>query len=67
MVPVKLTQEIERWMREGKYGHLQVNFANGKIVNVNKFESIRIDVTISQANTTFNETGAHSPDTNNGR
>ena len=42
MIPRKLTQEIERWITEGKFGHLQINFSGGKIVNVNRVESIKI-------------------------
>ena len=55
MIPARLRDEIETWMREGRYGHLQVNFANGKIVNVNRVESIRMDIiipTFSGSNTT---------------
>lgn len=34
-------------MEEGRYGHLQINFAGGKIVNVNKVESVRIDMLVA--------------------
>lgn len=43
MIPSRLREEIETWMREKKYGHLQLNFAGGKILNVNRTESIKIE------------------------
>lgn len=49
-------------MKDGKYGHLQINFANGKIINVNRVESIRMEVridTFSGSNTTV--TGNDKP------
>lgn len=56
MIPRKLKEEIERWMDEGKYGHLQINFEGGKIRNVNRVESIKIEfvgvITGSEGNTT---------------
>ena len=63
MIPAKLRDEIERWMAEGRYGNLQINFANGKIVNVNKSESFRVDLSITGASspTTFNSTGGLTP------
>lgn len=62
MIPAKLRDEIDTWMREGKYGHLQINFAGGKIINVNRVESIRMEVridTLSGSNTTV--TGNDKP------
>lgn len=44
MIPKKLLEEIIRWMREKKYGNIQINFSNGKIVNINRVESIRLEV-----------------------
>jgi hypothetical protein len=44
MIPPKLTEEIERWIREKKYGNIQVNFSGGKIVNVNRTESFKVEV-----------------------
>ena len=44
MIPKKLTDEISRWMFEKKYGNLQINFAGGKIVNVNRAESIKVEM-----------------------
>lgn len=62
MIPARLRDEIEGWMKDGKYGHLQINFANGKIINVNRVESIRMEVridTFSGSNTTV--TGNDKP------
>ena len=42
MIPRKLLDEIERWIAEKKFGHLQINFAEGRIVNVNRVESIKL-------------------------
>ena len=44
MIPKKLLDEITRWITEGKYGHLQINFSAGKIVNVNRVESIKVEM-----------------------
>ena len=43
MIPSRLREEIETWIREKKYGHLQLNFACGKILNVNRTESIKVE------------------------
>jgi hypothetical protein len=47
MIPKKLVDEINRWISEGRYGNLQINFAGGKILNVNRVESIKIDMIVS--------------------
>ncbi len=44
MIPPKLTSEIERWIRDKKYGNIQINFSGGKIVNVNRTESFKVEV-----------------------
>ena len=44
MIPPKLTSEIERWISEKKYGNIQINFSGGKIVNVNRTESFKVEV-----------------------
>jgi len=44
MIPPKLASEIERWIREKKYGNIQINFSGGKIVNVNRTESFKVEV-----------------------
>jgi len=43
MIPKKLLEEIEKWISEKRYGNLQINFAGGKIVNVNRAESIKVE------------------------
>ena len=49
MIPKKLVDEIERWISEKKYGNIQINFSGGKIVNVNRAESIKIEMLFSNA------------------
>jgi hypothetical protein len=44
MIPPKLVSEIERWIAEKKYGNIQINFSGGKIVNVNRTESFKVEV-----------------------
>ena len=44
MIPKKLLDEINRWMNEGRYGHLQINFSGGKIMSVNRVESLKIEM-----------------------
>ena len=44
MIPPKLRDKIERWIREKKYGNIQINFSGGKIVNVNRTESFKVEV-----------------------
>lgn len=44
MIPPKLTDEISRWIKEKKYGNIQINFSGGKIVNVNRTESFKVEV-----------------------
>ncbi len=43
MIPRKLLEEINLWIEEKRYGNLQINFSAGKIVNVNRTESIKVD------------------------
>jgi hypothetical protein len=43
MIPKKLLDEISRWMQEKKYGNLQINFSDGRIVNVNRVESVKVE------------------------
>jgi hypothetical protein len=49
MIPKKLLDEINRWITEKRYGNLQINFSCGKIVNVNRNESIKIDMLVEGA------------------
>lgn len=46
MIPKGLLEEIKRWITEQKYGHLQINFAQGRIVNVNRVESVKVDMLV---------------------
>ncbi len=43
MIPKKLLDEINLWINEGRYGNLQINFAGGKVVNVNRVESVKVE------------------------
>jgi hypothetical protein len=43
MIPKGLKDELERWIDEKKYGHLQINFSGGRIMNMNRVESVRVD------------------------
>lgn len=42
MIPPKLLDEINLWINEKRYGNLQINFGGGKVVSVNKSESVRV-------------------------
>lgn len=43
MIPRKVSQEIEIWMRDKKFGSLQLNFRDGRITNVNKTECLKVE------------------------
>ena len=43
MIPKKLTDEISRWIDEGRYGSVQINFQGGKIVNLNITQSVKVE------------------------
>ena len=43
-VPRKLLDELESWITLRKFGSLHINFQDGKIVNVNRVESIKVDM-----------------------
>lgn len=47
MIPKKLLDEINRWISEKRYGNIQINFQAGKIVNVNRTESIKIEMLVT--------------------
>lgn len=60
MIPKSLIDEIKRWVEEKKYGNIQINFAGGKIVNYNRFESVKIEFIVKgtiQGNGSFSEAG----------
>lgn len=44
MIPKKLLDEIKRWIDEGRYGNIQINFSGGKIVNYNITQSLKVDI-----------------------
>lgn len=44
MIPKKVLDEISYWIDNGKYGNLQINFSGGKIVNVNRAESVKVEM-----------------------
>lgn len=43
MIPNKVIEEITKWIKEKRYGSLQINFQGGKIVNINRNESLKVD------------------------
>ena len=45
-LPRRLVQEMEDWAKNKRYGHLQINYADGKIVNVNRVESFKVSVSV---------------------
>jgi len=53
MIPKKLLEEINRWIDDKRYGNLQINFSGGKIVNVNRTESIKVDMLVNIPNGTI--------------
>jgi hypothetical protein len=42
MIPKELLDEISKWISEKRYGNLKINFAAGKIMNVNREDSMKI-------------------------
>lgn len=44
MIPKRLIAEIEKWISEGRYGNIQINFSGGKIVNYNITQSLKVDL-----------------------
>lgn len=42
MIPRKLLDEIEIWIKCKKFGNIQINFNEGRIVNVNRVESVKV-------------------------
>ena len=47
MIPKSMLDEINRWIDGKKFGNLQINFSGGKIVNFNRFESVKLTVTFN--------------------
>jgi hypothetical protein len=50
MIPKKLIEEIKNWIKERKYGNVQINFVSGKIMSWNTFQSHKDDVVSTTAN-----------------
>ena len=48
-VPVALLDEITRWIQDKRYGSIQINFIAGKIMNLNRVESIKVDMLYSNS------------------
>jgi len=44
MIPKQLLEEIKSWITNHKFGSLQINFQDGKIVNINRVESIKVNM-----------------------
>ena len=44
MIPKSMLDEINRWIDQKKFGNLQINFSGGKIVNFNRFESVKLEM-----------------------
>lgn len=61
MIPAKLREEIERWIAEGKYGNIQINFGGGRISSITRHESIRLEITNLSGTTTLNGSGPSQP------
>lgn len=46
MIPKGLLDEIKRWIKEGLYGHLQINFSAGKIMSINRVQTVKVEMLI---------------------
>ncbi len=44
MIPKQLLDEINRWITEGRYGKIEINFSGGKIVNYNITQSLKVSL-----------------------
>ena len=53
MIPRRLVQEIEIWIREAKFGNLQINFVGGRITNINRTESLKVESLGNNVSATF--------------
>ena len=43
MIPRRLSQEIDIWIREKKFGNIQINFVGGRITNINLLQSLKVE------------------------
>ena len=46
MIPKGILDELKRWMKEGLYGHLQINFSAGKIMSINRVQTMKVEMLI---------------------
>jgi len=54
LIPKGLLDEIRRWIKEGLYGHLQINFSGGKIMSVNRVQTCKVEMLIITTNVDSN-------------
>lgn len=54
MIPRKVLDEINRFMSEKRYGNLQINFVQGRIVNINRLESLKVEMLSSNQDMNIN-------------
>lgn len=49
MVPKQLIDEIRNWIKTKKYGNIQINFVNGRVLSWNLHMSIKPESQTSQS------------------
>ncbi len=62
MIPKSMLDEINRWIDQKKFGNLQINFSGGKIVNFNRFESVKLEIKFNNPTSgtlTISESGSN--------
>lgn len=42
-IPKSVQDELAYWIKGGKYGHLKINFMSGRIMNMTRVESVKVD------------------------
>lgn len=52
--PSWVLDELERWGKGKKFGHIQVNFHNGEIKNMNRVETLKAPAQVTKASKPFN-------------
>jgi len=50
VIPKGLMDEIKRWIKDGLYGHLQINFSGGKIMSVNRVQTCKVEMLVINLN-----------------
>ena len=43
MIPKQLIREINYWIESEKFGHIQINFIKGRIININRTQSVKMN------------------------